>query len=215
MNARSLDTAAASATLLFIDSANRESHSMGTPVHVLGFAGSLRRGSYNKMALRAAGELLPEGMTLETFDLAPIPLYNEDVRVAGGPEPVQRFKDRIRAADALLIVSPEYNYSIPGVLKNAIDWASRPVAESPLNGKPAALMGASTGHFGTVRAQMHWRDVFVFTGMLALVKPEVRIAYAEQKFDAEGRLVDEPYRKEIRALLVALQAWVHRLRGEL
>ncbi len=188
---------------------------MPTPVHVLGIAGSLRKGSYNKMALRAAGELLPDGMTLETFDLAPIPLYDEDVRLAGIPEPVQRFKDRIRAADGLLIVTPEYNYSIPGVLKNAIDWASRPVAESPLNGKPAALMGASTGHFGTVRAQMHWRDVFVFTNMLAMQKPEVRIAYAEQKFDAEGRLIDEAYRKEIGAFMAAFQAWVRRLRGEL
>ncbi len=187
---------------------------MPLPVHVLGFAGSLRQGSYNRMALRAAGELLPEEMTLETFDLAPITLYNDDVRLEGRPEPVQRFWDRIEAADALLIVTPEYNYSMPGVLKNAIDWVSRPRAESPLDGKPIAIMGASAGHFGTVRAQMHLRDVCVFTNMLPLQKPEVRIAYAEKQFDADGRLVSEMYRNEISALLVALGIWVRRLRGD-
>lgn len=109
-------------------------------VRVFGFAGSLRKGSYNRMALRAAGDLLPPGMTLETFDLTPIPPYNEDVRALGFPAPVQEFRDRIAAADALLIVTPEYNYSMPGVLKNAIDWASRPPSQ-PFDGKPVAIMG--------------------------------------------------------------------------
>jgi len=129
-------------------------------VHVLGISGSLRKASYNTALLRPASELLPRGMTLEVFDLSSIPLYNDDVRALGFPKPVQEFRSRIAAADALLIATPEYNFSIPGVLKNAIDWASRP-PDPPLDGKPLAIMGASTGNFGTVRAQMHLRQVCV------------------------------------------------------
>jgi chromate reductase len=184
---------------------------MKASTHVLGFAGSLRKGSCNAAALRAGAELLPPGMTLEIFDLAPIPLYNADVEAAGFPEPVLQFKARIAAADALLVVTPEYNYSIPGVLKNAIDWASRPPATSPLSGKPVAMMGASTGLFGTVRAQLHLRQVCVCTNMLAMLKPEVHIAQAAAKFDAEGHLTDEETRRRIRALLEALLAWTQRL----
>jgi chromate reductase len=157
--------------------------------------------------------MLPESMSLEIFDLSPIPLYNGDVEATGIPEPVQNFKARIAAADALLIATPEYNYSIPGVLKNAIDWASRPPKDSPLNGKPVAIMGASGGPGGTIRAQMHLRHVFVFTNMLPLNKPEVRVMRAAEKFDAEGRLTDEATRKEVRALLEALAAWTRQLRG--
>jgi chromate reductase, NAD(P)H dehydrogenase (quinone) len=180
-------------------------------IQVLGFAGSLRKGSCNAAALRAAAELLPPGMTLEIFDLAPIPLYNADLEAAGFPEPVLQFKARIAAADSLLIVTPEYNYSIPGVLKNAIDWASRPPATSPLTGKPVAIMGASTGLFGTSRAQLHLRQVCVCTSMIAMPKPELYIAQATAKFDAEGRLIDEETRRRIRALLEALLAWTQRL----
>ncbi|MCL4466569.1 MAG: NAD(P)H-dependent oxidoreductase [Chloroflexi bacterium] len=186
---------------------------MPSLVKVLGFAGSLRRGSYNRATLRAAGELLPEDMRLETFDLAPIPLFNQDILAAGPPRAVLDFKARLAANDGVLIVTPEYNYSIPGVLKNAIDWASRPPDTSPLNGKPVGLMGASTGQFGTVRAQTHWRNVFVFTNMLPLNKPEVLINRARDKFDAEGRLTDEPTRQVIRNQLVAFGDWVRRLRG--
>ena len=121
---------------------------MATPIRVLGFAGK-RRGSYNRAALRAAVELMPEGGSLETFDLQSIPLYHGDVEAEGFPAPVLAFKDAIRQADALLIVTPEYNYSMPGVLKNAIDWVSRPPQDSPLDGKPVAIMGASMGGFGT------------------------------------------------------------------
>src|SRR5690242_6672036 len=128
---------------------------MPSSIHLLGFAGSLRKGSYNRALLRAAEELLPEGVTLETFEIAPIPLFNDDLRLQGDPEPVRFFKERIAAADALLIATPEYNFSIPGVPKNAIDWASRPPDQSPLRGKPVGVMGASTGQFGTVRAQAH------------------------------------------------------------
>lgn len=185
---------------------------MASLVNILGFAGSLRQGSYNRATLRAAGELLPDDVQLETFDIASIPLYNYDVEVAGVPEPVQQFKARIAANDALLIVSPEYNYSIPGVAKNAVDWASRPPDSSPLNGKPVAFMGASPGNFGAVRAQMHWRNVCVFANMLPLNKPEVLIARAAEKFDAQGRLTDEIARKLIRQELEALGVWVRRLR---
>src|SRR5215208_5468564 len=184
---------------------------MATPIHVLGFAGSLRRGSYNRAALRAAVELMPEGGSLETFDLDGIPLYHGDIETEGFPAAVLAFKDAIREADALLIVTPEYNYSMPGVLKNAIDWASRPPQDSPLNDKPVAIMGASMGGFGTVRAQLHLRQVCVFTNMLPLNKPEVMISAAHEKFDGDGRLTDERSRQAIRALLEALLVWTRRL----
>jgi chromate reductase len=185
---------------------------MTNNVHLLGFAGSLRQGSYNRALLRAAEELLPEGVTLETFDIAPIPLFNEDVRTQGDPGPIRLFKERIAAADALLIVTPEYNFSIPGVLKNAIDWASRPPDQSPLRGKPVAVMGASTGLFGTVRAQAHLRQVFLFNDMPALGQPQVMVARAQEKFDEQGRLIDESTREHVRKLLEALAAWTIRLR---
>ncbi len=183
-----------------------------SPVRVLGFAGSLRKGSYNRAALRAASGVLPAGVTMEIFDLAPIPLYNEDVRAAGFPAPVQSFRERIAAADALLVVTPEYNYSVPGVLKNAIDWASRP-PDQPFAGKPVAVMGASGGGFGTVRAQLHLRHTFVFLDMLPLNRPEVMISSAQKRFDAEGNLTDEAVRARIADLLAALAAFTRRLRG--
>lgn len=182
-------------------------------VNVLGFAGSLRKGSFNRMLLRAAVELAPPGMTIETTEIDAIPLYNGDVEAQGDPEPVAEWKDAIRRADAILVVTPEYNYGIPGVLKNAIDWASRPPGKSVLNGKPAAIMGASPGGFGSGRAQLQLRQAFVFTQTLAVLQPEVLVAKAHEKFDAEGRLTDEPTRKFVRRLLEALQAWTERLRS--
>lgn len=182
-------------------------------MRVLGIAGSLRAGSYNRALLRAAQEVAPEGMEIRTFDLAPIPLYSGDVEVLGDPEPVAALKTAIREADALLIATPEYNYGIPGVLKNAIDWASRPPGQSVLNGKPAALMGATPGMTGTARAQLQLRQSFVFTQTYALLQPEVLVPRAQEKFDAAGRLTDEPTRERIRALLEALAAWTRRLRG--
>jgi chromate reductase, NAD(P)H dehydrogenase (quinone) len=185
---------------------------MASLVRILGFSGSLRRGSFNTALLRATSQLLPPDATLEAFDLAPIPLYNGDVEAAGFPDAVVRFKQRIAAADALLIVTPEYNYSIPGVLKNAIDWASRPPKESPLNGKPVAFMGAG-GLLGTARAQYHLRQVCVFTNMLPVNRPEVFVMHAPEKFDAEGNLTDDLTRQLIRALLVSLADWARHLRG--
>jgi chromate reductase, NAD(P)H dehydrogenase (quinone) len=178
-------------------------------ITVLGISGSLRRGSYNTAALRAAVELAPAGMTIETFDLRPIPLYDEDVRQQGLPGPVEALRGRIRACDALLLVTPEYNYSIPGVLKNAIDWASRP-PEQPFDGKPMAIMGASPGRFGTTRAQHHLRQCFVSLNALILNRPEVMIAGARDAFDGEGRLIDDKAREMIGRLLASLADAVRR-----
>ena len=186
---------------------------MSEAIHVLGIAGSLRKGSYNRAALRAASEVLPEGMTLEIYDLSPLPFYNADIASQGFPEPVQWFRDRIAAADALLIATPEYNFSIPGVLKNALDWASRS-PQSPLPEKPVAVMGATTGNFGTVRAQSHLQQVFLHNNMFLLNKPHVFIARAAEKFDATGKLLDETTRSIIKDQLVALAAWTRRLKKD-
>jgi chromate reductase, NAD(P)H dehydrogenase (quinone) len=183
----------------------------GGSVRILGIAGSLRRGSFNAATLRTAQELAPTGMTIDIFDIAPIPLYNEDVRQQGFPAPVEDLRARIKAADGLLIVTPEYNYSIPGVLKNAIDWASRP-PEQPFDGKVIALMGASVGAIGTARAQYHLRQCFVFMNGLVLNQPEVMIGAAGTRFDAQGKLIDEKSRELIAALLVGLRDWALRLR---
>ena len=185
------------------------SHS-GT-VRILGIAGSLRRGSFNAAALRAARDLAPDGMTIEIFDLAPIPMYNDDVRLEGYPPPVADFRARIKAADGLLIATPEYNYSTSGVLKNAIDWASRP-PEHPFEGKPIGLMGASAGTLGTARAQYHLRQMFVFLNGFVMNRPEVMIPSAQSKFDAEGELTDQQTRDFMSAHLVALKAWVLRMK---
>src|SRR6516164_1449019 len=161
--------------------------SHGGTVRILGIAGSLRRGSFNAATLRSAQSLAPVGMTIDTFDITPIPLYNEDVRQQGFPPVVEDLRARIKAADGLLIVTPEYNYSIPGVLKNAIDWASRP-PEQPLDGKPIGIIGASAGAMGSGRAQYHLRQCFVFLNGLVMNRPEVMIPQAQNKFDAGGRL---------------------------
>ena len=178
---------------------------------VLGIAGSLRAGSFNRALLRAGQELAPPGMEITTFDLAPIPLYNGDVEAEGDPEPVAALKAAIRQADALLIVTPEYNFGVPGVLKNAIDWASRPPRSSALHGKQAAIMGATPGMGGTVRAQMQLRQAFVFTQTCAVLSPEILVARAGEKFDASGRLTDEKTRQFVGQLLQALADWTLRL----
>ena len=180
-------------------------------LHVLGIAGSLRRESFNRHALRAAVQLAPTGMTLETFDIGRLPLFNQDEEQTP-PDSVRDFKARIRAADAVLFVTPEYNYSIPGVLKNAIDCASRPYGDSAWDGKPVAIMGASVGTLGSARAQYHLRQCFVFLNMYAVNQPEVMIANASQRFDAQGDLTDEHTKKLIRGLLESLALLTHTLR---
>ena len=180
-------------------------------VKTLGISGSLRKASYNTATMRAAVELLPEGMSLEIADIAEIPIYNEDVRQAGFPLAVQRLRDQIAAADALLVATPEYNYSMPGVLKNAIDWASRP-PDQPFNGKPIGIMGVTSSLWGTARAQYHLRQSCVFLNMFPMNKPEVLVAQAPAKFDAGLRLTDQTTRDIIAQLLVALRDWTRRLR---
>jgi chromate reductase len=181
-------------------------------LNVLGICGSLRKGSFNLMALHAAQELAPAGMKIERFDIAEVPLYNEDVKALGFPPVVADLRAKIKAADGLLLVTPEYNYSIPGVLKNAIDWASRP-PEQPFDGKPIALMGASGGALGTARAQYHLRQCFVFLNGLILNRPEVFIGAAPTKFDAAGKLTDQPTRDFVAAMLVSFKAWIEKLKN--
>jgi chromate reductase, NAD(P)H dehydrogenase (quinone) len=178
---------------------------------ILGFAGSLRKGSYNKALLRAAEELLPEEAKLEIFDLEGIPPFNQELE-SRMPEKVKEFKAKIRDADAILIATPEHNYSVPGVLKNAIDWASRPYGDNSFEGKPAAIMSASTGMLGGSRAQYHLRQILVFLDMRAVNRPEVFITFASQKIDEQGKLNDETSRKLIKQLLEALIYLTKRLK---
>jgi len=187
---------------------------MAETLKVLGISGSLRKGSYNTALLHEASRLLPEGMELEIYDISSLPLYNFDLDNENIPEVVKQLRDHIRAADALLIATPEYNYSIPGVLKNAIDWASRPIKDSALNGKPLAIMGAG-GLMGSSRAQYHLRQIAVFTNMFPLNKPEIFVTMAQQKFDADGHLTDEVARGLIKDMLVALADWTRRLKAKL
>ena len=178
---------------------------------ILGISGSLRQGSFNTRLLHLAQGLAPDGVTIDLFDLAPIPLYNEDVRAAGFPPPVAALREAIRAADALLFATPEYNFSVSGVLKNAIDWASRP-PDQPFADKPAAVMGASTGLNGTVRAQFHLRQILVGVNVHVVNRPEVMIRQAADKFDAAGALTDEKAREHLQALVAALVEWTNRIR---
>ena len=183
---------------------------MSKQIRILGIAGSLRRESYNRAALRAATQLMPEGASIEIFELDGIPGFNQDEE-QNPPAKVVELKRRIREADAILIVTPEYNYSVPGVLKNAIDWASRPYGDSAWNGKPAAIMGASIGAIGTARAQYHLRQMFVFLNMFPINQPEVMIGNASERFDAAGNLTDDTTKDFIRQLLQTLVEWTRRI----
>ncbi len=185
---------------------------MAAPLKVVALSGSLRAGSYNTSALRAAQELAPDGMTIEIASIADIPFYDADVQAQGIPASVAELGEKIRAADAVLIASPEYNYSVPGVLKNAIDWLSR-LPDQPFAGKPIAMIGASMSLLGAARAQYHLRQMLVFLDALPINKPEVFITQAHQKFDASGALTDEPTRGFIGQLLQSLAAWTLRLKA--
>jgi len=187
---------------------------MAKPLSILGIAGSLRKQSYNKSALRMAQQLCPEGAKLEVFDLAGIPPFNQDDE-RSAPQRVVEFKQRIRGADAILISTPEYNYGLPGVLKNAIDWASRPYGDNAWDGKPVAIMSAAMSVAGGIRAQYQLRQSFVFLNMDAVVQPEVAIASAHQRFDEQGNLNDETSKKMIRQLLQNLVDKVGILHPEL
>lgn len=170
---------------------------------ILGIVGSLRKDSCNRWAVRAAQDLVPEGVVLKSIDLHDIPVFNQDDEMMP-PASVQEFKRQVLAADAILFATPEYNYSVPGGLKNAIDWASRPFGHSAWKGKPAAVMGASSGTMGTARAQYHLRQILVTLNMPTLNQPEVMISNAAQRFTEDGLLTDEPTREIIKRLLAAL-----------
>jgi chromate reductase, NAD(P)H dehydrogenase (quinone) len=184
---------------------------MTDPLRVLGISGSLRQASFNTALLRTAIDLAPAGIEVEVASIADLPFYDEDVRSKGYPEVVQKFRDRIAKSDGLVIATPEYNYSVPGVLKNAIDWASRPPAQ-PFGGKPLALLGASSGLGGTVRAQAHLRQIAVALDLHVMNKPEVFVRSAGDKI-ADGRITDEPTRKVIGDFMVAFETWVRLLRN--
>ncbi len=179
---------------------------------VLGISGSLRRASINTMALHAAIQLAPANMVITPYDLRPIPMYDGDLEDAGMPDAVAAFRAAIAPADAVLMVTPEYNASVPAVLKNAIDWASRPPSQ-PFDGKPVAIMGASPSPLGTVRCQTHLRQILVGMNAMVLNVPQVLIGSASQRFDADGQLTDEATRKFVAKLLEGLQAWTARLRA--
>jgi len=181
-------------------------------INILGFAGSLRKGSYNKALLCAALELVPKDAKLEAFDLEGVPPFNQDLE-NDPPQKVKEFKAKIRAADAILIATPEANYTLPGVLTNAMNWASRPYGDNAFDGKPVAVMGATVGMLGTARAQYHLRQSFVFLNMVPVNQPEVMVPFAQEKIDKEGKVTDQKTRGKIGELLETLATWTKRLKG--
>ncbi len=183
---------------------------MTEKIKILGIAGSLRKGSYNRAALNAAVGLVPDGAEIEVFEIDGLPGFNEDDE-KNPPAKVVELKQKIRAADAILFVTPEYNYSVPGVLKNAIDWASRPYGDNAWEGKPAGIMGASVGAIATARAQYHLRQIMVFLDMHPINKPEVMIGNCAGRFNDAGELTDEKTREIITRFLQALVDWTKRI----
>jgi chromate reductase len=183
-----------------------------TDVRVLGFAGSLRKGSYNRALLRAAIKRAPEGMAITSHDLDAVPLYNADTEAEGDPPGVAAFKDAIRAADGVLFVTPEYNHGVAGVMKNALDWASRPARNAVLEGKPVGIIGASQGMGGSARGQSQLRQAFEFTNSYCMPQPEILVARAQEKFDAGGELTDAKTAEFLSKYLEALKAWILRFR---
>jgi chromate reductase, NAD(P)H dehydrogenase (quinone) len=184
------------------------------PFLILALAGSLRQGSYNRGLLRAAEELAPEWVEVQFFDIGTLPFFNEDVEAAGDPEPVRRFKEAIRNANAVLIATPEYNGAVPGVLANAIDWASRPTGQSVLRNKPVAVMGAVLGRSGSVNAQAALRGVLSRVGAVVVPDPQVLVPRASRLFDEQVNLRDEETRQEIQQLIEAVARWCRKVQPE-
>ena len=180
---------------------------------IVAFAGSLRRGSFNRALIHAAQELTPDGMTIEPIEIGELPFYNADVEAEGDPSSVVAFKAALHQADGILIATPEYNDGIPGVLTNAIDWGSRLPGRSPLIGKPVAIMGASPSRIGTARAQPHLRQLLRHVHARVLPPPDLLVAKAHEKFDAGLRLKDEGTRKVLADLLVRFSRWIARERA--
>jgi chromate reductase len=207
-------------TIVFMDS-NAQRYSsdpprrvIAKPIRVLGFAGSLRKSSYNKQLLRTAGKLVPDFTQLELFEIDSIPLYNQDAEVLGVPQSVMTFKAKIKNADALLIATPEYSHSFPGVLKNAIDWASRPYGDNSFDGKPVAVLSATPGFFGGTAAQDQLKQVLMALNMHPITQPAVIVTSAQEKFDPDGNLTDPNARLFIKLLLANLVGFARKLSEE-
>ncbi|TAL19661.1 NAD(P)H-dependent oxidoreductase [Patescibacteria group bacterium] len=179
---------------------------------IIGISGSLRKDSWNTKLLKAAVRFCPPEAKIDILDWSKVPVYNGDDE-ANMPAPVLEAKNKIRAADAVLFVTPEYNYSVPGSLKNVIDWCSRPYGDNAWQGKPVALMGASPGNFGTLRAQMALRQTFTFSDMQPVMSPEVFVGHCAEKFDARGEFTDEKGRELVTELLANLVALTQKLIG--
>jgi chromate reductase len=184
------------------------------PFRILAIAGSLRQGSFNQGLLRAAKEVAPEWVEVQFFDIGQLPFFNEDVEATGDPEPVRRFKDAIATSNAVLVATPEYNGVVPGVLANAIDWASRPTGRSVLRNKPVALMGAVLGKSGSANAQAALRGVLGRIGAVVVPDPQVLVPRASRLFDEHVDLHDEGTREEIRQMVEALAHWCRRVQPE-
>jgi chromate reductase len=190
----------------------RRPDSRGRTLRILGISGSVRKNSFNTALLEAAKELVPPGAVLETFDVSGLPLYNQDLD-REPPELVRAFKEEIRRADAILFSTPEHNYSVSALLKNAIEWGNRPEADNCWDGKPAAMMSASTSPRGGVRAQLHLRQIMVELNMYPINQPQLLIARAQEKFDSNSKLTDEKVRETLRNLLLALVQWTMKLQS--
>jgi chromate reductase len=182
------------------------------PFKIVGIAGSLRKASWNRGLLRAAVEERPDGIEIVTLDLDLVPPYNQDLEAGGDPSSVVALKDVIGLADALLIATPEYNNGMPGVLKNAIDWASRPAAASVLRDKPVVVIGVSPGAGAAARAQQQVRDAVIYTGGCVLPEPELLVGAAIGKFDDAGNVIDPELRAQIADMVTALRDWAARIR---
>ncbi len=178
---------------------------------IVALVGSLRQGSLNRALLHEAAALAPAGLEIELLEISEVPLYNGDLEAQGLPPSVTRLGEAIRGADGLLLVAPEYNYSVSGVLKNAIDWISR-LPDQPISTKPVAIMGASMGGLGTSRAQYHMRQILVYLNAHVMNRPEMMVSSAHSKFDAQGKLTDESTRENLVKFLSAFQTFVTRFR---
>jgi chromate reductase len=185
----------------------------GRPLTVIGLAGSLRNASFNRALLRTARELAPSSLTIEIFELSHVPLYNGDLEAEGDPGPVAELKRAIAAADGILFVTPEYNHGVPAVMKNALDWASRPPGRAPLSGKPVGIIGASPGITGTARGQSQLRQAFEFTNSYCMPQPELLVFKAHEKFDADSNLTDEATATYLARYLASFEQWVRRFVG--
>ena len=184
---------------------------MTNKIKILAFPGSLRKNSYNRMLINSLMELKPENMEIEITDLTDIPLFNGDVEDAGMPASVAAFREKVSKADGVIISTPEYNHSIPGVLKNALDWASR-APHNPFSGKPVGIMGASMGMSGTISAQENLRHVGVLLNIHAMNYPTILIRTAQDKFDSAGKLTDEKIKEDLKKFLLSFSEWVEKIK---